>query len=263
MILDEIVKNTREELAERKKAKSVDALKAEVRALPPSAGPRFKKALEAAPFAIIAEIKRKSPSKGVLREDFDAVSIAKEYEANGAAALSVLTDEKFFGGSSDYLRKVRAAVKLPLLRKDFVVDEYHIWEAKLLGADAVLLIADILTTEEMTGFRVLAESLGMDALVEVHSQRDLEKALPSKPGLLGINNRDLHTFWTDIKVTERLSKEVPKGVFLVSESGIQKHEDLIYLKSLGVRAALVGESLMRQPSPGAALSALLGDFRAR
>lgn len=263
MILDEIVKNTREELVARKKARPLETLKAEARSLPAGAGSRFLKALEAAPFAVISEIKRRSPSKGVLREDFDPVAIARDYEAGGAAALSVLTDEKFFGGSSDALEKVRRAVKLPLLRKDFVVDEYHVWESKLLGADAVLLIADILSEKEIADFQSLASSLGMDALVEVHSQKDLEKALTAKPRLLGINNRDLHTFWTDLKVTERLSREVPKGVFLVSESGIQKHEDLLYLKGLGVRAALVGESLMREPSPGAALSALLGDFRAR
>jgi indole-3-glycerol phosphate synthase len=262
MILDDIVKNTREELALRKVAKPLETLKAEVRALPKKDS-SFLKALEAAPFAVIAEIKRRSPSKGVLREDFDPVLIAREYEANGAAALSVLTDKKFFGGSSDYLELVRQAVCLPLLRKDFVVEEYHIWESRLLGADAVLLIADILSAHEIANFQTLAAELGMDALVEVHSQKDVEKALEAKPRLLGINNRDLHTFWTDIKVTERLAREVPKGIFLVSESGIQNHEDLIYLKDLGVHAALVGESLMRQKSLGEALKALLGDFRAR
>ncbi len=261
MILDEIIKNTREELAARKALKPLEALKSEVRALPKKE-PSFLKSLQAASFAVIAEIKRRSPSKGVLREDFDPVAIAREYEASGAAALSVLTDEKFFGGSPEVLKQVRRAVRLPILRKDFVVEEYHVWESRLLGADAVLLIADILSAGQIADLQALAGSLGMDALVEVHSQLDVEKALQAKPRLLGINNRDLHTFWTDIKVTERLSCEVPKGIFLVSESGIQNHEDLIYLSALGVRAALVGESLMRQKSPGLALKTLLGNFRA-
>lgn len=260
MILDDIVKNTKEELAARKSARPLETLRREARALPKRAAP-FLKALQAAPFTVIAEIKHRSPSKGVLREDFDPVAIAREYEAGGAAALSVLTDEKFFGGSPQVLDAVRKATRLPLLRKDFVVDEYQVWESRLLGAAAVLLIADLLTAKQIAGFQALAVSLGLDALVEVHSQKDLEKALEAKPRLLGINNRDLHTFWTDIHVTERLAKDVPAGVFLVSESGIQKHEDLIYLKSLGVRAALVGESLMREKSPGDALKTLLGDFR--
>ncbi len=256
MILDDIVKNTREELAARKKTRPLETLKAEVRSLEPRTDVRFLKALQASPFAIIAEIKRRSPSKGVLREDFDPVAIAKEYEANGAAALSVLTDEKFFGGCSDYLEKVRKAVKLPLLRKDFVVDEYHIWESRLLGADAVLLIADILSAREIADFQSLASSLGMDALVEVHSQKDLEKALSAKPRLLGINNRDLHSFNLTLDTTLGLLPKVPKDKLLVTESGILARADVELMRSHQIHAFLVGEAFMRAQNPGEELAKL-------
>lgn len=263
MILDEIVRNTRAELDARKKTLPFAELRKKTEALGPKK-PRFLEALRANKnFAVIAEIKRRSPSKGTLREDFDAPAIAREYEAAGAAALSILTDEKFFGGSAETFAAVRAATGLPLLRKDFMLEEYHIWESRLMGADCVLLIADVLSDAELASLSSAAKSLGLDALVEVHSQRDAEKARRLGPALVGVNNRDLRTFWVDIKVTERLLPELPPSAFVVSESGIQRNEDLLYLRALGVRGALVGESLMREPSPGKALKTLLGGFDAR
>jgi indole-3-glycerol phosphate synthase len=200
--------------------------------------------------ALIAEVKKASPSAGVLCQDFDPVRIAREYEAAGASCLSVLTDSRFFQGSLDDLRRVRQAVGLPLLRKDFVIDARQILEAIAWGADAVLLIVSILDDTRLRSFRVLAESAGLAALVEVHDEQELERALQTGATLIGVNNRDLKTFRVDLGTTERLAgrlREAPDGgrVLLVAESGIHTRSDVDRLRSCGACAILVGESLMR------------------
>jgi indole-3-glycerol phosphate synthase len=207
---------------------------------------------------VIAELKRRSPSKGEIRPDFDAVAIARAYQAGGAAALSVLTDERFFGGSLAVLEAVRAASSLPLLRKDFVIDSYQIDEARVAGADAVLLIVAALTPRTLSRLDEHARDLDLDVLVEVHDEAELEVAKTIGADLIGINNRDLKSFATDLAVTERLAKLVPEGVLIVAESGISEPADVERLARAGATAFLVGESLMREPDPGLALRRLLG-----
>lgn len=206
---------------------------------------------------IIAEIKRRSPSKGLIRADFDAEKIALAYAAAGAAGISVLTDEHFFGGSLEILRQVRAAVATPLLRKDFVIDAYQIDEARVAGADAVLLIVSALEDAALATLHARAKALGLDVLVEVHDERELDRALALGATLIGVNNRDLRTFEVDLATTERLAARIADpGVLLVAESGIATPADVARLERAGAGGFLVGESLMREPDPGAALSAL-------
>jgi len=207
---------------------------------------------------VIAEVKRASPSRGVIREDFDPVSIARAYESAGASALSVLTDERFFQGHIDHLRACRNAVRLPVLRKDFVIDPYQIHEARAAGADAVLLIAALLDTDALREFRREAEGLGMAALVEAHDERELESALESGAHIVGINNRDLQTFQVDVETTFRLVSMIPRERIIVSESGIGTRDDLKRLADAGVDAALIGETLLSAPDPGAKLRELIG-----
>lgn len=195
--------------------------------------------------ALIAEVKKASPSAGVICKDFDPVRIAKEYEAAGASCLSVLTDEKFFQGSLDYLRQVRAAVKLPLLRKDFIIDERQILEAIEWGADAILLIVSILTDDQLRKFHSLAKDAGLAVLVEVHDAPETDRALKINAELIGVNNRDLKTFKVDLAVTETLAAKVGREKILVAESGIHTRADVERLKKCGAKAILVGESLLR------------------
>ncbi len=216
------------------------------------------------PLNLIAEIKRQSPSAGVIREDFDPVAIAKAYEAGGADALSVLTDETYFGGHLDFLKLVRDAVPLPVLRKDFIIDPYQVWESRAAGADAVLLIAEALRTNELIDLQILATELNMTCLIEVHHMdslmrvRDQVIGFPLKRySLIGINNRDLDTFRTDLKTTLRLAELVEDKSVLVSESGIATRDDVAKLADAGVRAMLVGESLMREPDISQATRLLL------
>lgn len=206
---------------------------------------------------IIAEIKRASPSKGLIRGDFNPVSIARNYAAHGAAALSVLTEERFFQGSLQHLENVRTAVDLPLLRKDFIVDPYQMVEAKSYGADAVLLIAALLEPIAIRELREMAEALSLDALIEVHSRNELEAALGAGAKVIGINNRDLRTFEVSLSTTEELASLVPPGTTVVCESGIDRIEAIRRVEKLGVHVFLIGESLMRAPDPGAKLSELL------
>jgi indole-3-glycerol phosphate synthase len=206
--------------------------------------------------ALIAEIKKASPSAGVICPDFDPVRIARQYQAGGASCLSVLTDERFFQGSLDHLRQVRAAVQLPLLRKDFIIDERQILEAAENGADAILLIVRILTEGQLARFHSLAAQGGLSALVETHDERELERALAVGATLLGINNRNLDTFVVDLGVTERLAPAAP-GRFIVAESGIHGRADVERVQRAGARAVLVGESLMREPGGIAARMAQL------
>ena len=214
--------------------------------------------------AVIAEVKKASPSKGVIRDDFDAVDIAKSYDRGGASCLSVLTDEKFFQGSFDNLKRVRAAVDLPLLCKDFMIYAYQICWARVHGADAILLIAAILTDEDMQLFLKTAKKLGMAALIEVHDLEELDRALAlDGVEMIGINNRDLRDFSVNLSTTQDLIQArhealIAKNIILVGESGIHTPADLQTLRSAGVQAVLIGESLMRQPDPGAAIGVLLG-----
>lgn len=240
MILDTIVARKYEEVAALKE-----------RGLPrldrPVEAPRgFIRALTTAPgVAIIAEAKKASPSKGVIQPDFDPVRIARNYKQGGAHCLSVLTDVDFFQGSLAYIPLVREAVNLPVLRKDFIIDPLQIEEARAVGADAILLIAAILDVEQLRDFRLLAESLGMDALVEVHDERELDAALAAGSRLIGVNNRNLDDFTVSLETTFRLLKKIPKTTPVVSESGIASVSDMLRLKAAGVKAALIGESLMR------------------
>ena len=194
---------------------------------------------------LIGEIKKASPSKGLLRGKFDPAAIAREYQEAGACALSVLTDEKFFQGNLRYLKLVRDAVNLPILRKDFIIDRYQIYQSLLTGADALLLIARILSAAELKEFYSLCNQLGLDALCEVRSQKDLDKALGCGCQIIGINNRDLETFNEDLTLSSRLIKLIPKSMVIVSESAIRTKDDLRYLQQLGLHAVLIGEAFMR------------------
>ena len=257
MILDTIVAHKREELKRDRERAPLQTLKSRIPDLPPTRD--FKAAL-AAPGAVslIAEVKKKSPSKGIIREDFNPVEIAKTYAQNGASAVSVLTDHRFFGGNLDYLSRIRNAVGLPLLRKDFTIDEYHIYQARVAGADAILLIVAILTAEELRGFIGIAGHLNLTALVEVHTQAELEIALDVGAEIIGINNRDLKTFHTDIAASFHLRKSIPDDRIVVSESGIYTREDVLRLGEADVNAILVGESLMRSADIGGKVRELLG-----
>jgi indole-3-glycerol phosphate synthase len=243
-ILETIVSHKRTEVASRKVGLPLSALLGGLSgAQPRNFAEVLVSSARPAP-RVIAEIKRRSPSKGALRPDLDPVELARIYEQNGASAISVLTDERFFGGTLDDLRAVRVATALPLLRKDFVVDPYQVYEARISGADAILLIAAILTTEQIASYGALAAELGMAALVEVHNQAELTSALNANAGLIGINNRDLHTFNVTLDTTRALRPLIPPGTILVSESGIHTEADRESLRMLGVDALLIGESLL-------------------
>lgn len=253
-ILSRIVEHKREELSAR--TASRPAL--EKRAAGKVGDKRdFAAALRARKPAIIAEIKKASPSKGLLRAHFDPAAVAMQYQAGGAAALSVLTDERFFQGSLDDLESARSAVALPVLRKDFTIDELHVVEAAAHGADAILLIAAVLSAAEMRGYRELAASWKMAAIVEVHSDSELDAALESGAEIIGVNNRDLHTFEVTLETSLRLAEKIPDGVLKVSESGINSGEDVRRLMEAGYDAFLVGEHLMKSANPAAALGSLL------
>lgn len=195
--------------------------------------------------SLVAEIKKSSPSKGILREDFEPVKIAKEYQLAGAAALSVLTDKQFFSGDNSFMGRVKDATKIPILRKEFIIDEYQIYESALIEADCILLIADILDRKKLEGFFLTAKMLNIEALVESNTQDALDKAIASPADLIGINNRNLNTFGVDIKITEQLIKKIPQGKTIISESGIKTPDDVKYLKALGVNAVLIGEAFMQ------------------
>ena len=211
--------------------------------------------------AIIAEVKKASPSAGVIRPDFDPVAIARAYEAAGASAISILTDEHFFQGRLDYLTQIRQTVALPLLRKDFIIDPYQIYEARAAGADAILLIVAILEQDELERFLAIAADLGLASLVEVHTKQELDRSLAAEAQIIGINNRNLQTFVTDLAVTRDLSRGIPGGKTIVADSGIKTAEDVKMLADCGVSAVLVGETLMRSDDIGAKLQELAGGNR--
>jgi len=266
MILDQILRTKAEEVAAIRAAQPLAALADSARQAPPARG--FAKALAAGPgVSVIAEVKKASPSKGLIRPDFDPVAIARAYEEAGAACLSVLTDEPYFQGALSYLGAIRQAVGLPLLRKDFLIDEVQVYEARSAGADAILLIVAAFhgdcahgrTPADMHRLAHLAAELGMDVLTEVHSAEELTIALQSGARLIGVNNRDLRTFHTSLDVTFGLAPRIPADRLLVSESGIATHDDLRRLEQAGAKAVLVGESLMRQQDVGLALRRLRGE----
>lgn len=219
----------------------------------------FKNALTAGTSPrLITEIKRKSPSAGLIREDFDPAAIAKIYETNGARALSILTDEHFFGGRLAYLTQVRRAVQLPLLRKEFIIDPYQIKEARIAGADAVLLIARILDDDLLSQCLQVAKSVGLDCLTEVHDDVDMQRTIAAGATIIGMNNRNLDTLEIDLAATERMIPLIPQGVVVVSESGIRTHADIVRLSAVGADAFLIGETLMKAPHIGVALTQLRG-----
>ena len=256
-ILDEIVAHKKLEVGELKRSTPLSELQALVDHVPASR--EFAAALRQRQPAVIAELKKASPSKGVIREAFDVKSIASSYEQHGASCLSVLTDERYFQGSSAALRIARSETNLPVLRKDFVVDEYQIFETKVLPADCLLLIVSALDQPQLQAFHDLAKALELDVLVEIHDEDELDRALQINPELIGINNRNLKTFVTDLAVTEQLAAKVPSGIQVVSESGIHKREDVTRVRGCGVNAFLVGEAFMREPDPGLAMKSIFFD----
>lgn len=256
-ILAEIATYKRDFVARRAAERPLAEVRAAARDQPEAAD--FAGALRGAGVSLIAEVKKASPSKGLIREDFDPEAIARAYADNGAAALSVLTDEAYFQGCDAYLQSARRVSGLPVLRKDFTVDPYQIHEARLLGADAILLIVALMDGGQLEDFQGLARDHGLAALVEVHTRTELERVLAAGADPVGINNRDLKTFETTLDITFELCRFIPESVTLVSESGIKSHDHLRQLGDAGIHAVLVGESLMRADDVGAAVRALLGD----
>jgi indole-3-glycerol phosphate synthase len=253
-ILERILTAKRAEIAAARAKTPDEEMRAQARAAPPARD--FVGALRSKRPAVIAEIKRASPSKGLLRENFDPAAIARSYEQAGAACISVLTDAGFFQGSPMHLQQARAACALPALRKDFIIDPYQAYESRAMGADCVLLIAACLEDGQMLELEALALGLGMAVLVEVHDAAELERALVLKTPLVGINNRNLRTFETRLETTLELLPRVPKGRIVVTESGILCPEDVARMRAAGVHTFLVGEAFMRAPDPGAALRKL-------
>lgn len=257
-VLDRILLRKQEEVVTRKQAVALPAIQAQARSQAPTRG--FVRALErkvaVGEPAVIAEVKKASPSKGVIRPDFRPAEIAAAYERAGAACLSVLTDHDFFQGSEAYLRAARAACTLPVLRKEFIIDPWQVWETRALGADALLLIVMALEQPLLEDLFGCAREAGLDVLVEVHDEAELARALKLEGALLGVNNRNLKSFDTDIDISLRLRKLVPKERLLVGESGIHQPRDVEKLRAAGIHAFLVGEAFMRDPDPGLALQHL-------
>ncbi len=257
MILDDIIFNKRQEVTALKLRQNL--LKLEEKTVPKERD--FYDAINKKEIGLIAEIKKASPSLGLIRSEFEPVCIAQTYEEAGAFAISVLTDEKFFQGNLEHLREVKAATKLPVLRKDFIIDESQIYESKIAGADAILLIVSLLSLPELDKFIRLSHTLKMDCLVEAHSAEDVEKALKSPARIIGINNRDLNTFEVDLNTTFDLISRYPKlkEKIIVSESGIKTKEDVVMLRKKGVNALLIGETLLRSRDIEAKIKELFGE----
>ncbi len=259
-ILEKILAVKRGEIAEAEKTLPLAEIIAMASRQPP---PRdfvgaLRRKIAAGQSAVIAEIKKASPSRGVLRENFDPAAIAVSYEQHGAACLSVLTDQKFFMGSAEYLKQARAACQLPVLRKDFMIAPYQVYEARAMGADCILLIVAALDDARMAELEVVARALGMAVLVEVHDGAELDRALRLQTPLVGINNRNLRTFETRLETTLHLLDRIPDGRLVITESGILQNADVLRMRDAGVQTFLVGEAFMRAPNPGAALTSLFG-----
>lgn len=263
-LLRRIVEDKAREVAERRARRDLDEVRAAAAGAEPVRGfvVRLRERIDEGRLAVVAEAKRASPSAGLIRGDFDPAAIARSYASAGATCLSVLTDEPWFQGSDAYLREARAACDLPVLRKDFVIDPWQVWETRALGADCLLLIVAALTPERLRMLHATALEAGLDVLVEVHDAEELDAALrlpPSEHVVLGINNRDLRRFETRLEITERLIPRLPRGTPVVTESGIGTPADVRRLAAAGAGAFLVGEAFMRAADPGAALEALFGD----
>lgn len=261
-ILNKIISRKHEEVSERSLKKPLDEVIRLAESNSPTRGfaNRLFLRVEKQQVAIIAEIKKASPSKGVIREHFEPADIARSYERSGASCLSVLTDHDFFQGSDAYLQAAREACSLPVLRKDFMVDPYQIYEARMMDADCILLIVSALSDQQLNAFNALAQSLGMDVLVEVHGADELERALPLPGAILGINNRNLHTFEVSLENTFELLDSIPDGRLVVTESGIHTKNDVESMIEHNVKSFLVGEAFMRQEDPGQALNGLFGAY---
>ena len=258
MILEEIAARTVQRVAEEKAAVPLSEMKKRAEALDANTGFPFREALSGDEISFICEVKRASPSKGLIAPDFPYLDIARDYERAGASAISCLTEPFWFKGRDEYLAEISNAVTIPVLRKDFTVDEYMIYQAKTLGASAVLLICSILSKEQLSEYLGIAHSLGLSALVEAHDDGEVRTALSVGAGIIGVNNRDLRTFTVDINNSARLRKLVPPEVLFVSESGIKTAADIEALRSNGTNAVLIGETIMRSPDKKAALDELRG-----
>lgn len=259
MILDEIAAKTRARVQELKAGKPLEEVRAEAKAMDANTGFPFYQALAKSELSYICEVKKASPSKGLIAPDFPYLQIAKEYESAGASAISCLTEPYYFLGADQYLQEIAEQVKIPVLRKDFVVDEYMIYEAKLLGASAVLLICAILDKETIKRYIQIAESLGLSALVEAHDEKEIEDAIDAGAKIIGVNNRDLRDFTVDINNSTRYRSMIPKDILFVSESGIKTNADIEVLKNNGTNAVLIGETLMRSKDKKAMLESLNGE----
>jgi len=260
MILDEIIENKKAEIESSKRASPLEVLQEKLKdALP--ARNFFDAIKPNGQLKIISEIKHASPSKGIFREDFDPIEIARSYSKGGASAISVLTDEKYFKGKLSYLKSIRENVDTPLLRKDFIVDPYQVYEARIYGADALLLIVAALDQASLTGLLELTHSLRMNAIVEVHDAEELERALDAGARIIGINNRDLRTFNVDLNVSVNLSRKIPEGKIVIAESGIGSIEDIDNLRAQGVHVFLIGETFMKAPDPGEKLKELINSSK--
>ncbi|MDY3919895.1 MAG: indole-3-glycerol phosphate synthase TrpC [Candidatus Limivivens sp.] len=258
MILQEIAENTRRRLVSIKQEKSLAEVRREAESLPADTGFPLEEALKKPGISFICEVKKASPSKGVIVQDFPYLQIAEEYETAGADAVSVLTEPDYFQGSPAYLKEISGAVAIPTLRKDFVVDAYQIFEAKVLGASAVLLISELLEKEQLREYLQICRSLGLSALTEAHSREQVEKALEAGAVILGVNNRNLETFQVDMQTSVRLRHLVPGEVLFVSESGIRTRADILPLEEAGVDGVLIGETFMRSPDKKEMLDRLRG-----
>lgn len=256
MILDQLAASTRKRVEQRKKEIPLTVIKAKAQALLAADDFPFEKALAAPGMSFICEVKKASPSKGLIAPDFPYLQIAKDYEAAGAAAISVLTEPEYFLGSDQYLREIAQTVSIPVLRKDFTVDDYQIYEAKTLGASAVLLICALLTEEQLKEFLQIAHGLGLSALVEAHDEAEVKKAIRAGARIIGVNNRDLKTFTVDVNNSVRLRNLIPSDKIYVSESGIRGAANVGILYRNGTNAVLIGETLMRSPDKAAMLREL-------
>ena len=264
-VLDDILRDKVDEVAQRAVRVGLSELQDQIQrnqnvvtTRPRGFASALQRTVDAGRSGVIAEVKKASPSKGLIRENFEPAAIARSYEAGGAACLSVLTDEKYFKGHDDYLRKARAVSTLPVLRKDFIVDEYQVWETRAIGADCLLLIVAALEASKLQELYALAKELNLDVLVEVHDEQEMQMALDLKCDLLGVNNRNLKTFETSLETTQKLSALAPSNTLLVSESGIHSKADIAYLRSLAVNCYLIGEAFMREEDPGMASRELVG-----
>lgn len=258
MILDDIVAKQKIRIAQEKEIKSFDIVKKEAENFSSINKISFKDSLKSKDFAFICEIKKASPSKGIIVEKFPYLNIAKEYESAGAAAISVLTEPNFFKGDDKYLKEVSNTVNIPVLRKDFIIDEYQIYQAKIIGASAILLICAILNDKILQNYINIAKSLNLDCLVETHNEEEIKQALNSGAEIIGINNRDLKTFTVDINTSIKLRKHLPNNKILISESGIKTSKDIAMLKDNGFNGALIGESMMRSENKKQFLTELRG-----